>query len=178
MKIQNVKRPIKLFFLANFLFPFFYAIISVPLTMFSSLVGLLGNKYGSKIFMYLIYFLFMDMIFYGGSKKQNRYLFSLEQGKTYTLKDDFFLFLFQEGFAVMETYAIYGIFCFLLGKWIPESNVLIVNILKLSYRLPILPAYFMNKFFVIEYLICLTSFCAMYIFVMMFHRAMLRKRWL
>ncbi len=178
MKIQNVKRPIGLFFLTSFLFPLFYAMISVPWVMLASVTGLLGSKYGAQIFMYLIYFWFMDMIFYGGSKKQNKYLFSLEQGKTYTLKEDFLLFLSQEGLAVMGTYAIYGIFCFGLGKWIPNSNMLILNILKLAYNLPILPAYLMKTFFWIEYLVCLISFCVIYIFVMMFQRARLRKKWL
>ena len=113
MKLQNDKRPILLFLRTCFLFPLFYGVISVPLIMAASVTGLLGSKYGTQIAIYFAYFWLMDMIFYGGSKNQNRYLFSLAQGKRYSLKEDFKLFLSQEGVVVMCTYAVYAIFAFI-----------------------------------------------------------------
>lgn len=178
MKLQNVKRPILLFFRTCVLFPLFYSAVSVPLIMLSSVTGLLGSKYGTQILIYLLYFWFMDMIFYGGSKNQNRYLFSLESGKQYSLKDDFLLFLSQEGIAVMCAYAVYAIPCFFLKELTPKTNGLIVNIITLTYTLPIAPSSFIKMFWATEYLICVISFCVIYIFTMMWHRAKLRKKWL
>lgn len=178
MKLQNVKRPILLFLRTCFLFPLFYGAISIPLIMLSSVMGLLGSKYGTQIAIYLLYFWFMDMIFYGGSKNQNRYLFSLEQGRTYTLKEDFLLFLSQEGIAVMCAYAVYAIPCFFLKAITPKTNSLIVSICSLAYTLPIAPSSFIKTFWGIEYLVSLISFCVIYIFTMMWHRARLRKKWL
>ena len=178
MKLQNVKRPIWLFFLTCFLFPLFYSAISIPLIMFSSVTGLLGSQYGTPIAIYFIWFLFMDMIFYGSSKNQNRYLFSLEPGKRYTLKEDFLIFLSQEGIAVMCTYAVYAIPCFVLKDLTPKTNSLIVSIFTLAYTLPIAPSSFTKLFWGIEYFICLVSFCVIYIFMMMRTRARLRKKWL
>ena len=178
MKLLNVKRPIFLFLRTCFLFPLFYGVISVPLIMVASVTGVLGSKYGTQIVIYLFYFWLMDMIFYGGSKNQNRYLFSLEPGKRYTLKEDFLLFLSQEGIAVMCAYAIYAVACFVLKELTPKTNSLIVSIFSLTYTLPIAPSSFIKTFWGIEYLICLISFCVIYIFVMMWHRARLRKKWL
>ena len=178
MKLQNVKRPILLFLRTCFLFPLFYGVISVPLVMVASVTGVLGSKYGTQILIYLFYFWLMDMIFYGSSKNQNRYLFSLEQGKRYTLKEDFQLFLSQEGIAVMCTYAVYAIPCFILKELTPKTNNLIVSIFSLAYTLPIAPSILMKTFVITEYLICFISFCVIYICVMMWHRARLRKRWL
>ena len=178
MKLQNVKRPIVLFFRTCLLFPLFYGAISVPLVMLASVTGLLGSKYGTQIAIYFAYFWFMDMIFYGGSKNQNRYLFSLEQGKRYSLKEDFKLFLSQEGLAVMCTYAVYASLCFFLKNLTPNTNNLIINILALTYTLPIAPSSFIKTLWVIEYLVCLISFCVIYVFTMMWHRARLRKKWL
>ena len=178
MKLQNVKRPILLFLRTCFLFPLFYGVISVPLVMVASVTGVLGSKYGTQIVIYLFYFWLMDMIFYGSSKNQNRYLFSLESGRTYTLKEDFLFFLSQEGLAVMCAYAVYAIPCFILKDLTPKTNSLIVSILSLTYTLPIAPSSFIKTFWAIEYLICLISFCVIYIFVMMWHRARLRKKWL
>lgn len=178
MKLQNVKRPILLFFRTCVLFPLFYGVIAVPLIMVASVTGLLGSKYGTQIAIYFAYFWLMDMIFYGGSKNQNRYLFSLEQGKRYSLKEDFKLFLSQEGGAVICTYAVYAILCFFLKNLIPKTNSLLISILTLAYTLPIAPSALMQTSFLIEYLICLISFCIIYIFIMMWHRARLRKKWL
>lgn len=178
MKLQNITRPILLFFRTCFLFPLFYGAISIPLIMFSSVTGLLGSKYGTQIAIYLLYFWFMDMIFYGSSKNQNRYLFSLEQGKRYTLKEDFLLFLSQEGIAVMCAYALYAIPCFVLKELTHKANSLLVTIFTLAYTLPIAPSSFIKMFWGIEYLICLISFCGIYIFMIMWHRARLRKKWL
>jgi len=178
MKLQNVKRPIILFFCTCFLFPLFYGAVSIPLIIFSSVTGLLGSKYGTQILIYLLYFWFMDMIFYGSDKNQNRYLFSLEPGKRYTLKENFLLFLSQEGIAVMCAYAVYAIPCFILKDLTPKTNSVIVSIFSLTYTLPIAPSSFMKTFWGIEYLICLISFCVIYIFMMIWHRARLRKKWL
>ena len=178
MKPQNVKRPILLFFRTCVLFPLFYGVIAVPLIMAASVTGLLGSKYGTQIAIYFAYFWLMDMIFYGGSKNQNRYLFSLEQGKRYSLKEDFKLFLSQEGIAVMCTYAVYAILCFVLKDLTPNTSSFIINILALAYTLPIAPSVLIKAAFLIEYFICLISFCIIYIFIMMWHRARLRKKWL
>ena len=178
MKVQNVKRPILLFLRTCFLFPLFFGVISVPLIMVASVTGVLGSKYGTQIVIYLFYFWLMDMIFYGGSKNQNRYLFSLEQGKRYSLKEDFKLFLSQEGCVVMCTYAVYASLCFFLKDLTPNTNNLIINILALTYTLPIAPSSFIKTLWVIEYLVCLISFCVIYVFTMMWHRARLRKKWL
>lgn len=178
MKIQNAKRPISLFFRASLLFPLFFSIISVPLIMLASVTGLLGSRYGTQIAIYLAYFWFMDMFFYGGSKNQNRYLFSLEQGKRYSLKEDFKLFLSQEGCVVMCTYAVYASLCFFLKNLTPNTNNLIINILALTYTLPIAPSALIKTSVLIEYLICFISFCLIYTGIMMWHRARLRKKWL
>ena len=178
MKLQNVKRPIVLFFRTCLLFPLFYGAISVPLVMLASVTGLLGSKYGTQIAIYFAYFWFMDMIFYGGSKNQNRYLFSLDQGKQYSLKEDFKLFLSQEGIAVICTYTVYSSLCFFLKELTPKTNNIILNIVALAYTLPIAPSILVKTFFLIEYLICFISFCLIYISVMMWHRARLRKKWL
>ena len=178
MKLQNVKRPILLFLRTCFLFPLFYGVISVPLIMVASVTGVLGSKYGTQIVIYLFYFWLMDMIFYGGSKNQNRYLFSLESGKTYTLKEDFLLFLSQEGLAVMCAYAVYAIPCFILKDLTPKTTGVIVSIFSLTYTLPIAPSSFIKTLWIIEYLVCLISFCVIYVFTMMWHRARLRKKWL
>ena len=177
MKLQNIKRPISLFFRTCFLFPLFYGAIGIPLVMISSVTGILGSQYGMRIVIYLIYFWFMDMIFYGSSKNQNRYLNSLAPVKRYTLKEDFLLFLSQEGFAVMCAYAIYAIPCFILKDLTPKITSTIGSILVLVYTLPVAPSSFIKTFWVIEYLICLVSFCVIYIFTMMWHRARLRKKW-
>ncbi len=178
MKLQNVKRPILLFFRTCFLFPLFYGVISVPLVMVASVTGVLGSKYGTQIVIYLFYFWLMDIFFYGSSKNQNRYLNSLKPGKRYTLKEDFLLFLSQEGITVMCAYAVYAIPCFVLKDMTPKTNSLIVSIFSLTYTLPIAPSSFIKTFWAIEYLICLISFCMIYIFVMMWHRTRLRKKWL
>lgn len=177
MKLQNIKRPISLFFRACFLFPLFYGAIGIPLIMISSVTGILGSQYGMRIVIYLIYFWFMDMIFYGSSQNQNRYLNSLEPGKRYTLKEDLLLFLSQEGVAVMCAYAIYAIPCFVLKDLTPKTTSAIVSILALAYTLPVAPSSFIKTFWAMEYLICLISFCVIYIFTMMWHRARLRKKW-
>lgn len=56
MKLQNVKRPIVLFFRTCLLFPLFYGAISVPLVMLASVTGLLGSKHGTQIAIYFAYF--------------------------------------------------------------------------------------------------------------------------
>ena len=178
MKIQNVKRPISLFLQTSLIFPLFYGVISVPLVMLASVTGLLGSRYGTQIAIYLAYFWFMDMIFYGGSKNQNRYLFSLEYGKRYSLKEDFKLFLSQEGIAVMCTYAAYSALCFFLKELTPKTNSVILNIVALAYTLPIAPSVLIKTSFLIEYLICLIAFCLIYTSVMMWRRARLRRKWL
>ena len=59
-----------------------------------------------------------------------------------------------------------------------KQNHLIITILTLTYTLPIAPSILTKTSFWIEYLICLISFCIIYIFTMMWHRARLRKKWL
>jgi hypothetical protein len=177
MKIENIRRPIGLFLLACALFPIVYAIISVPWVMIASITGLLGTDHAAQFSIYLLYFLLMGHLFYGGSKKQNRYIFSLEKGKTYTLWEDFRLFLASEGIAVMGAYAVYSVFCFCLKAWIPDTDILVLNLLKLAYNLPIAPSSMMKAPVFLEYLVSLLSFCVIYTFVMMWRRARIRKKW-
>ena len=177
MKIQNIRRPIGLFFLSCALFPIVYAIIGVPWAMLASITGLLGTVHAAQFSIYLLYFLLMGHLFYGGSKKQNRYIFSLEKGKTYTLWKDFRLFLSSEGIAVMGAYAVYSVLCFCLKAWIPDTDILVLNLLKLAYNLPIAPSSMMTAPVFLEYLVSLLSFCVIYTFVMMWLRARIRKKW-
>lgn len=177
MKIQNIRRPIRLFFLSVLFIPIVFLVISVPFVMLASIVGLLGNVLRGQTVLYLLWFLFMTYMFYGGSKKVNRYLFSLEKDKQYTLREDFRLFLSEEGIAVMGAYAVYAALCFLLSLWVPKTDHLLFNMLKLTYSLPIFPRAFVPDKIWLEYLVSLVSFCVIYTFAMMWKRARIRKKW-
>ena len=178
MKIQNIRRPIKLFCLSCLFIPIAFSVIGVPFVMLGSIVGLLGDVLRGQTVMYLLWFLLMTYMFYGGSKKVNRYLFSLEKGKQYTLWDDFRLFLSEEGIAVMGAYAVYAVLCFLLSLLVPKTDHLLFNMLNLTYSLPIFPRAFVPDKIWLEYLVSLTSFCVIYMFAMMWKRARIRKKWL
>ena len=177
MRIKNIRRPIGLFFLSCLFIPIAFSVIGVPFVMLGSIVGLLGDVLRGQTVLYLLWFLLMTYMFYGGSKKVNRYLFSLEKGKQYTLWEDFRLFLSSEGIAVMGAYAVYSVLCFCLKAWIPNTDILILNLLKLAYTLPIAPSSMMKAPVFLEYLVSLISFCVLYIFVMMWQRARIRKKW-
>ena len=82
------------------------------------------------------------------------------------------------GLAVMCAYAVYAIPCFILKDLTPKTTGVIVSIFSLIYTLPIAPSSFIKTFWAIEYLVCLISFCVIYVFTMMWHRARLRKKWL
>ena len=101
----------------------------------------------------------------------------LPKGKTYTLLEDFRLFLSSEGIAVMGTYAVYSVLCFCLKAWLPNTKYLILDLLAMSYTLPIAPSSIMKMPVFLEYLVSLASFCAIYTFFMMWHRARIRKKW-
>ena len=178
MKIQNIRRPIGLFFLSCLFIPIAFSVIGVPFVMLGSIIGLLGDALRGQTVLYLLWFLLMTYIFYGGSKKVNRYLFSLEKGKQYTLWEDFRLFLFGEGIAVMGAYAIYAVLCFLLSLWVPKTDHLLFAILRLTYTMPIFPRAFVPDQIWLEYLVSLLSFCVIYTFAMMWKRARIRKKWL
>ena len=177
MKIQNIRRPIKLFCLSCLFIPIAFSVIGVPFVMLGSIVGLLGDVLRGQTVMYLLWFLLMTYMFYGGSKKVNRYLFSLEKGKQYTLWDDFRLFLSEEGIAVMGAYAVYAVLCCLLSALVPKTDSVLLNMLKLTYSLPIFPRALMQEAVWLEYLVTVISFCVIYMLVMMWTRARIRKKW-
>ena len=170
-------KPILLFLLSCFLIIPAFAIFSSIFVMIMSIMGMLGTKYGSHIFIYLSYFFIIDLVFYGSSKKQNQYISSLDKDKVYTWVQDAKLFLKQEGIVVMITYALYAIVAFIAKEYIPQTNNTILNILKLGYTVPIFPSSIFSLPIWLEYLLCLVCFSILYCFVMIWHRAKIRKVW-
>ncbi len=177
MKKKLNDKPILLFLLSCFLISPVFAVFGVILMMIMSMTGLLGTQYGTLIVVYLGYFFIIDYVFYGSSKRQNQYIASLEKNKKYTVFQDVKLFLKQEGVLVMISYAVYAIGALIAEIYIPETENLILNILKLSYRTPIFPAFVLSFPIWIRYLVCLVCFSILYCLMMIWHRARIRKKW-
>ncbi len=177
MKKENLRRPIALFLLSCVLIAPMFAVVSIPLVMISSVVGLLGSDYGFMIVVYFLWLLMIDFIFYGTDKKQNRYIACLEKNRAYTVSEDFRLFIKQEGAAVMLSYAVYGVLSFVAKTVVPASDNLIVLILRLVYVIPVLPSSMVSWPIWMEYGLGLVCFSVLYCSVIMWRRARIRKKW-
>ncbi len=75
------------------------------------------------------------------------------------------------------SYALYSIGAFIAKEYIPKTNNVLLNILKLGYTVPIFPSSILSLPILLEYLLCLVCFSILYCLTIMWNRARIRKVW-
>lgn len=170
-------RPALRFLLACAILVVATPLISMILMVVMSLIGTgLAN-----VFYYLVYIWLVVTVFYGGRKRQNAYLDSLDEDREYTMKTDLLPFLKSEGAEVMISYAVYAILCFVARYTIippPAKRSPIVMILSMGVDIPLAPINLLEAPVVVDYLLCVLVFCVLYCVMALLRRATIRKKWL
>ena len=103
---NNILRSVLLYVLGTTLTFVFYGLLGFIFNIVMGFLGAADLDWLSRIFIFIFYIFVLDFTFYGFDKSKKRYVNTLPRDKCISYKEDFILFIKQEGIPVLFLYIV------------------------------------------------------------------------